>query len=183
MIEVEAKVSIGDPNKFRKLVKKLGKFKGRTKKIDDYYALGKLKEYKKRTLRIRKTGNHYEVNIKNKISYVKGVHAKREVELKSTSKGSLPAFVEIIKDLGFKRWLRKEKTTELYEIKKNFIIEINNVKGLGWFIEVEYLSDLKGIKKARDRVVKIINKLGVSEKEIIKDGYTKMMWNKGLRGF
>ena len=183
MIEVEAKISIKNPDKFRKLVRKLAKYKKKEKKVDDYYAT-EFKRYPKKSLRIRKlAGGRYQVNIKNKISYIKGVHAKREIELESATRDSLPAFIEIIKDLGFKKWLRKEKVTEIYQVSKNFTIEINKVKGLGYFIEVEYLSNLKNMKKARDRVVKIIKKLGVSEKDIIKDGYTKMMWDKGLRGF
>ena len=182
MIEVEAKIKVSNPKEFRKKIKKLARYKGKTKKIDDYYTLESLKKYPRKTLRIREVGGYYEVNIKKKVSYIKGVHAKNELELKSREK-DLPAFLGIIKEFGFRRFLRKEKHTEIYQIKKNFTIEINKVKELGWFIEVEYLSDLKNIKRARDEVVKVIKKLGVSEKDIIKDGYTKMMWDKGIKGF
>ncbi len=178
MIEVEAKISVKNPKEIRKIVGKIAKFKGIKKKVDDYYALGNLNEYKKRTLRIRKLKDSYEVNIKNKISYIKGVHAKREVELKSETKDSLPAFIDIIRDLGFHLWLTKEKTTEIYQIKPNFTIEINHVKKLGSFIEVEYLSNLKNMRKARSEVLKVIEILGLSKDDIIKDGYTKMLWNK-----
>ena len=73
--------------------------------------------------------------------------------------------------------MKKDKITELYRIKKNFNIELNYVKRLGWFLEVVYLSDMKNINKARKEVVKVMNKLGIDEKDIIKDGYTKMLWN------
>ena len=43
MIEVEAKIRISEPDKIRKLAGKIGKFKGRVKKIDDYYTLEDLK--------------------------------------------------------------------------------------------------------------------------------------------
>ena len=73
--------------------------------------------------------------------------------------------------------MNKDKISELYQIKKNFNIELNHVKRLGWFLEVEYLANMNNINSARKEVVKVINKLGINEKEIIKDGYTKMLWN------
>jgi len=176
MIEVEAKIKITDPKIFRKKIKKIAKYVSKEKKIDDYYTLESLKSYPKKSLRVRRLNGHYEVNIKNKISYVKGVHAKREVELRS-SKKDLPAFTIVIKDLGFKKWLRKEKEVETYKIKSNFNIELNQVKNLGWFLEVEYLSELKDISKARREVLRVIKRLGVEEKDVIKTGYTKMLWD------
>jgi len=176
MIEVEAKIGISDPKLFRSKIKKLARYVKKEKKIDEYYTLESLKSYPKKTLRVRELNGHYEVNIKHKISYVKGVHAKREVELRSYTK-DLPNFVKIIKDLGFKKWLKKEKEVEIYNIKKNFNIELNKVKRLGWFLEVEYLSELKDVKKARREVLRVIRKLGVEEKDVIKTGYTKMLWD------
>ena len=178
MIEVEAKIKISNPDYFRNKIKKFARFAGKKRKIDSYYTLGEADSYPKRSLRIRRLDGHYEVNIKKRISYIKGVHAKREIELRSIEKNSLPAFLDILKDFGFKKWLVKEKESEIYRIKENFNVEINNVRKLGWFIEVEKLSDAKGIERARMEVVNFIKQLGVSEKNIIKDGYTKMLWDK-----
>ena len=72
----------------------------------------------------------------------------------------------------------KEKTSEVYEINKLFHIEINHVKKLGWFLEIEYLADKKGVEKARQRVLEVMKKLGIEKQKIIKDGYTKMLWDK-----
>jgi len=176
MIEVEAKIKIKSPSEFREKIKKLAKFVKKEKKVDDYYTLESLKKYPRKSLRIRMLNGHYEVNIKKRVSLVNGVHAKKEVELNSSEK-DLPTFLEIIKDFGFKKWLRKDKTTELYRIRKNFNIEINYVKRLGWFLEVEYLATKKEMKKARGEVLKVVKKLGINEKNIIKDGYTKILWD------
>ena len=122
------------------------------------------------------------INIKKDISYKKNIHAKKEVELVLNSKDS-KKFLKIIKNQGYKKWIRKVKISEIYQIKKNFTIELNQVKGLGWFIEIEYLVPMKSIKKARREVDEIIKKLGFSKKDIIKEGYTRMMWDRGLKGF
>jgi len=182
MIEVESKISISKPEKFRKLVRKLGKYKGKKKKIDEYYTTDRLDRYTKKRIRIRKLDGHYEINIKKDISYKKNVHAKKEVELVLNPK-DFKKFLEIIENQGYRVWIKKIKTSEIYEIKKNFTIELNKVEKLGWFIEIEYLVPLKNIKKARNEVDKIIKKLGVNKKYIIKKGYTKMIWEKAKRAF
>lgn len=175
MIEVEAKAKISNPAVFRKKAALIGKYKGKEKKIDDYYTLDSLVKYPQKSLRIRARKGHHEVNFKQRISYVKGVHAKNETEFIVED---IKRFLALIDEFGFKKWLRKEKETELYEIKKNFHIELNNVRGLGYFIEVEYLSDLNGVSKARNEVLRVIRLLEIKNKDIVKEGYTKILWNK-----
>ena len=125
MIEVEAKVKISSPDEFRKKIKLIGKYKGKEKKVDDYYTIEELNQYPKKSLRIRRRKGFYEINFKQRVSYDHSVYAKKEVEFKVSN---LDGFLNLIKDFGFKKWLRKEKKTELYQNNKNFHIEINNVK-------------------------------------------------------
>jgi len=179
MIEVEAKIKISNQNEFREKIKYIAKFVKREKKIDDYYTLQPLNSYPTKSLRIRKRGKTYEINFKQKLSYMKGIHAKNEHEFYVSD---IIGFLNLIKDFGFKLWLRKEKITELYKIKNNFHIEINKVKNLGWFLEVEYLSTKKNINKAREQVLNIIKKLEIDKKDLVADGYTKMLWDKKQLG-
>jgi len=175
MIEVEAKIKITNPRKFRNKISSIGKFVKKEKKIDDYYTLETLKKYPTKSLRIRKREKGYEINFKQQLSYVKGVHAKKESEFTASN---LNNFLELIKDFGFKKWLRKEKISESYEINKNFHIELNKVKHLGWFLEIEYLTNKQNIKNSRKKILKVIKKLGLDKEKIIKEGYTKMLWTK-----
>jgi adenylate cyclase, class 2 len=175
MIEVESKAQIINPEKLRVLAQKIGRYKGKERKVDDYYTLDSLKSYPKKSLRIRKKSGFYEINFKQRIFYKNGVHAKRETEFKVSD---IIGFIKLIGDFGFKKWLTKEKYTELYEIRKNFHIEINHVKNLGWFVEVERLCNSKEIESSKKEVVEIMKKLSVHNKDIIKEGYTKLLWDK-----
>lgn len=175
MIEVEAKIKISSPEKFRRNIKKLAKFMGKENKIDSYYTLENVKNYPGKSLRIRKRKGVYEINFKQRLSYVKGIHAKNEHEFKLKN---ITPFLDLIKEFGFKKWLIKEKISEIYRINNNFHIELNLVKHLGWFIEIEYLTDKKGISNARDKILYIINKLGIDSDDIIKEGYTKLLWKE-----
>jgi len=176
MIEVEAKIKIPAPEKYKKLVSQIARPIKTIKKTDTYYTLEKSpkKTYPKKSLRIRKTNKDYKINFKQKLSYIKGIHAKNEQEFTTSD---INNFLNLIKDFGFKKWLTKIKHSEIYEINKNFHIEINNVKKLGWFIEVEYLTTKDNIPKARQQVLKILKQLNPDKKQIIKDGYTKLLWN------
>lgn len=174
MIEVEAKLKIKNDD-VRSKITSIAKFIEKENKIDDYYTLEKKGKYPRKSLRVRRLNGEYQVNFKEKLSYVKGVHAKNEVEFRVSD---IEGFLQLIKNFGFRKWLTKEKTTELYLIKNNFHIELNNVKGLGWFVEVEYLCDKKDISLARKEVVDVIKQLGASEKDIVKQGYTKLLWDK-----
>ena len=175
MIEVEAKATIENLSEIKKKAAKIGKYIGHKRKTDEYYTLENLSKYPKKSIRIRKKKGKYEVNFKRKLSYIKGVHAKKEVELKIQD---ISGFKALIKDFGFKKWLGKEKETYLYKIKKNFNIEINKVKNLGWFLEIEYLCLPEEINKARNEVLKVAELLGVRKKDIIEKGYTKILWEK-----
>jgi adenylate cyclase, class 2 len=176
MIEVEAKVKIKNPRKFIKTISKLAKFQGKIKKVDNYYTLENRKTYPKKSLRVRKYGDHYKVNFKRSFPYESNVHAKNELEFNVSD---ISNFLELISDFGFKPWLKKEKVTHLYNVKPNFNIEVNYVKKIGWFLEFEYLvSKKRHIKKARAEILRIMSIFDFKSKDIIKSGYTRLLWNK-----
>ena len=179
MIEVESKIFLRNPNETREKARVIGKYLGIELKIDDYFTREKINRYPKESIRVRKVNGFYVTNFKKRLSYKNGVYAKQEIEHLTKDIKNL---MRVMSVLGFRKWLRKEKKCEIYKIKKHFQIEINYVKNLGWFAEIEYLvKNISQINSARQEVRKIIKKLGFSEKDAIKSGYTKMLWNKKLR--
>ena len=128
VIEVESKIKVNNPREARKKIRRIARFVKIERKIDDYYSLGK-DVYPKKSLRVRDKGRKVEVNFKQWISYVRGIHAKRESEFEVSD---LKNFFRLLKDFGFKKWIRKEKITELYRTRNGINIELNYVKRLGW---------------------------------------------------
>ena len=59
-------------------------------------------------------------------------------------------------------------------------IEINNVKHLGYFMEIEYLCHKSELEKARKRIREVLKELGIKQEQINNTGYTKMLWDKGI---
>jgi len=171
-VEVESKIRVDDVKHAREQIKRIAKFVKHEKKVDDYYSLEKGK-YPKKSLRVRDKGKKMEVNFKQWRSFRQGIWAKKEVEFEVSD---LRNFFDLLDDFGFKKWMRKEKKTELYRTKDGINIELNFVKKLGWFIEIEVLCKEKDVVKTRKRIHKIMNKIGVKKKFIEKKGYTKLLW-------
>ena len=83
-------------------------------------------------------------------------------------------------DLGFKKWINKIKISETYQHKKykKLNIELNEVKGLGYFIEIEYLANKSEMNKAKSIIIKTIKDLQLNNNQVNNTGYTKMLWRK-----
>lgn len=175
-VEVECKIKLEgkDINEVRRQIKKIAKYVKKQTKKDDYYSLEYF-NYPVKSLRIRDMGKIREVNFKRRKSYLGGVHAKTEVQFNVSD---VKGFYNLIEDFGFRKWLHKEKTTELYKTKDGVNIELNNVKGLGWFIEIEVLCPEKEVGLARKKVVSVRERLGFSISDVEEKGYTKALWEK-----
>ena len=174
MIEVEAKVHISNPAILRKKIRAFARYVERVQKVDDYYTLENLTHYPHKSLRIRKMGTVHQVNFKRSLSFHHHVHAKKETEF-SISDGA--GFLELLAEFGFRKWVHKEKRSEIYRVRKNFHIELNAVKKLGWFLEVEYLAKPREVAHAEREVMRVLHLLGFSEKDCIEEGYTKLLWD------
>jgi len=174
-IEVESKVKVYDLKKAREKIRSCAKYVGTQDKIDDYYSMHTDHKYPKKSLRIRKKGKKRIVNFKQRLGFKEGIWAKREVEFEVSD---IKNFYYLLNDFGFNKWMRKEKKSETYNTKDNVTIELNYVKKLGWYIEIEVLckENKEAIDKARKRVMEIMNIIGVKKKSIQKSGYTKVLW-------
>ena len=179
-IEVETKIPLkqSDLNRIRKKIKEIAKFVKKENKKDDYYTLEYF-QYPEKSLRIRDKGSIREVNFKKRNSFSKGVYAKKEVQFEISD---IKGFFDLIEDFGFRRWLHKEKTTELYTTKNGVNIELNYVKKLGWFLELEILCPPNHVSSARNKIVAVREELGFKESDCEPRGYTRQLWalkNKG----
>ena len=178
--EVESKIEVKkeDLEVIRDRVKKIARFTKRQNKFDQYFSLKKA-FYPRKAFRIRSDGKENIVNFKEWIKkfWGEGVVVKEEYEFKIENKEH---FLALMKDLGFKEWIKKLKISETYRHKKykKLNIEINEVKGLGHFIEIEYLAKKSEINTAKYLIVKTIKDLKLNKNNIDNTGYTKMLWKK-----
>lgn len=186
-LEVETKVKLEDSQipKLRKKIKQIAKFKKKGQKADDYFAIQK-KGYPQKAFRFRTTKDGVEITFKKHLKkyWTKEVVVKKEFEFTLKGKEEKKDILELFSDFGFKEWVRKVKRNEtyIYKANKNISIEINHVKNLGYFIEMEYLCQKNDVKKAIKALTNLLKELEIDFNQIDNTGYTKMLWYKGTMG-
>jgi len=185
ILEVECKIKLEDSQvkKIREKIKKIGKFSKKGKKVDDYFAIQRW-GYPKKAFRTRTTKDKIEVNFKKHLKkyWTKNVVVKKEFEF-SIPKNNIDDLLELFRDMGFSEWVQKVKWNETYKYKKDskVSIELNRVKYLGYFIEIEYLATPSEMDKAINKIESVIKDLGIDENQVDNTGYTKMLWYKGTK--
>lgn len=183
-LEVETKVKIRDVKEMREKVKKIARFIKKEKRGDDYFAL-KRKGYPKKAFRVRAKPNEFEINFKKwmKQYWSKDIVVKEEFEFNLKNKEHVDDLLALFKDLNFVEWMKKRKTSESYLHKKDkrLVIEINKIEHLGYFLEIEYLCHKYEIQKAKKKIRMALKELDIKQKDIDNTGYTKMLWDKGIK--
>lgn len=86
--------------------------------------------------------------------------------------------LKILESLGFNKTaeINKKRTNYRYE---NFLFSCDDVKNIGFFIEIEYLGDSENIKnKNLDFLRDKLKDLNIGEyKEVKNKGYVQLFWN------
>jgi adenylate cyclase class 2 len=182
-IEVKVKVTKAKFEKIKKEVKKLAKFAKRINHADYYYNLPHrdfLKpKYPYEWLSLRERGKKLLLNYKH--WYPEGAkHTTHcdEYEILVNDKNQL---TKILKVLGIKQMIRVSKKRETYIYKNMIEIAMDEVKGLGYFIEAEALKNQENIEETYGKLISFLNSLGIKKIKTVPGGYAAaMMRKKGL---
>lgn len=168
MIEVEAKVPISKGEfEFLKaeLTKKATSLGERTNQ-DYYYG-----HPRNAFLRIRKRGGEHSFDIKRRQT-IRGIESNIEMEW---SINDLAGWKRLLKKLRIEPSLHKTKKSIVFR-QKGFIIELNHVRLLGYFLEIERLVKNKDqIKKAKHELVEYFKSLGFPAKRFEPRPYLELL--------
>jgi len=173
MYEIEAKVAISksEYERLKKEISKFSKFIGKIKKEDEYYNNPKIAY-----LRTRKLSNKaiFDIKIKN----VKhGIESNVELEwgIRNINKFQL-----LLKKIGIVSSVKKSKISEVYKYK-NFTIELNYLRRLGYFMEIECLIQKKEqIPKCKRELINLFKTLGFNSRQFEKKYYLDLLKEKAL---
>ncbi|MBB6207633.1 class IV adenylate cyclase [Borreliella lanei] len=158
MFEIESKAFI-PPKELKRIIKlanKKFKFIKEEIKTDIYYS------NQKKIIRIRKLNNLEKiVTFKKKIlDKNTTIEINKEIEFKIDS---INNFLILIKELKFKKLYKKIKKSLIYQTN-NLNVEINEIKNLGFFLEIEkIINNQNDIDLAKKEIDNIINQFGLKE--------------------
>ncbi|MFA4999476.1 MAG: class IV adenylate cyclase [Parcubacteria group bacterium] len=178
-IEVEVQAEIKNPKDAEKKILKFGKFVKSRQQKDIYFVTPQRNFFAKKMpneyLRIR-----YEQD-KNHLNY-SFLHFKRNGWLNSTDEYETlvvkPEIVEtIFKKIGLVPKVIVIKTRKYFDCG-DFEVTIDNIKGLGNFMEIEAKRLFGTVAQTRKKCVNFINSLGI-EYDVRKEmGYPRMLYQK-----
>nr|WP_267506440.1 class IV adenylate cyclase [Borreliella afzelii] len=158
MFEIESKAFI-PPKELKRIIKlanKKFKFIKEEIKADIYYSNSK------KIIRIRKLNTLEKiVTFKKKIlDKNNAIEINKEVEFKIDNVNN---FLILLKELKFKKLYKKIKKSLIYQTN-NLNVEINEVKNLGFFLEIEkIINNQNDIDLAKKEINNIINQFGLKE--------------------
>jgi adenylate cyclase class 2 len=171
VLEVELKAR-ADLEATRARLEALGKrARKHTIKEDVYYgepglAGRKLDPLRDRVVRVRIEDGHALLTAKRKAVRA-GVEESEEIEV-GTDDGV--ATRRLLDYMGWKPVVSKRKETRAYEWAAGLTVELNEIAGLGAFVEVERLlpdgSNEEAAARARDEVKRVLRELGIEESAI-----------------
>lgn len=184
-IEVEIKVKIDNLKEIKKKVSSVGKLVKSIKQIDDYYIpcqrdFFALKPHPVEWLRIRtnpdKVVFEYDRSVNKKADGEQDYAEEYEVEI-----SDIDNFKKILGFLDFKYVTTVEKQRE-YWMCGDIEVALDEVKGLGYFIEAEAKGDFKDTKEAKSSCIAFLENLGIEDVENsqIKKGYPQLILEKQI---
>ncbi|NLJ08958.1 MAG: class IV adenylate cyclase [Treponema sp.] len=184
--EIEIKAWVDDPQEVQKKVSNFADFVKSYEKEDAYWLpeaeiAPLVKEEKRRKLgsgiRIRQENGLVLVTLKKK-EVRQGMEINDELEF---SVSSAPAFEEFLTTLGYAPWIRKHKEGKAWKWN-NITIEISMVKDLGWFAELEILTNTNEpdkVEQARRDLYRCLEKIGIPQEKIESRYYTELLLKRG----
>lgn len=182
-IEIEIKIKLSEIKEFnfvKEQINKIAEFKSEIQQVDEYFSPKHndflKEEFPYEWLSIRTRNSKSILNYKHFFPERAEKHEYcNEYELTISNSEIL---TQIFKSLGIISRVVVEKKRQTYLYKDEFEIVLDDVKDLGYFIEIEALKDLGGIEQTRKSLNELVLSLNLNPQNIDYRGYPFQLLNK-----
>jgi len=190
--EIELKAWVSNPEELGRKLSGLAVFIGNFEKSDAYFQPVNSAETPERPgygVRLRKEKTKNLNGVLKELNYVTykskqvrdgiEVNDEREFEVSSAS-----AFEEFLEYIGYRESIKKHKTGNSYK-NDSMTVELTEVQGLGWFIELEILAaeqDDENTEAIKKRLLSFLDQLEIPRKSIESRSYAEMLKNPRATG-
>ncbi len=182
-VEVEIKIKITNFKKIKDEISKKGKLSKSIRQTDEYYVpchrnFFNQKPYPMEWLRIR--NNPDESIFEYDLSINKKADGKQDyAEEYETVISNVQDFRKILKFLDFKKIITVDKNRQYWDCG-NLEVVLDEIKDLGFFIEVEAKGDFENTAEAEKECIEFAQRLGIrnARDKQIKKGYPVLLLEK-----
>lgn len=179
--EIEIKLQINEYDYYRLLnmLKGIAILKAEKHQIDVYYSPTDKSFYDcgDRCLRVRTEGDNSIISYKRIYDENTSKQFIEEYETRIDS----PKMIDcILKALGYKKEIIVDKYRLEYYSDIGFLIALDKVKNLGYFVEIENHNESDTLEKRNQSLVNFIQKLEIDITQRNMEGYSNMMFRKKL---
>jgi len=181
--EVEIKARIKSPSEIERRVRRIAEHAESYTCHDTYFTFADTTGYQDQRFRLRRKKDQSVVTAKER-KKLAGVEANLEHEF---TVDDPDVFKEFARVFGFRVLIKKTKevrkfrytSPDMKSLPGTVSIELNNVKGLGHFIEIEALVKKAGeMKKAQAIILSILDRLEITRDQIELIPYTRLLYDK-----
>lgn len=171
MIEVEVKVA-ADHDDVRERLRELGAERQGVKTQRDTYYSAPHRDF-------TETDEAVRVRVEDGEAYLTykgpkkedGTKSRKEVEVGVGSAGEAG---EVLESLGFREFGVVEKRRVVYELG-DYEVALDDVEGVGEYVEVETEARGEDYVEARDGAVEILRRLGLDPGESVRESYLELL--------
>jgi len=163
-VNAEFKARCSDPRDAVRRVRAAGgRWIGREHQIDTYYRIAEGR------LKMRKTGSRSEL-----VWYFRGnsLRSKRSDVLMLRLSDAASVKEALARDLGVK--VVVDKIRRVY-LKDNVRVHIDNVRGLGQFVEIEAVGRAKNFRTLQKQAEEMARILGLHRSDLIRGSYSDLL--------
>lgn len=195
MTEVEMKARVEDPEEIERAVASLAKYGGNYLKEDRYYCHGEsvrpvskqAEDFPEGTQKLPSEQSRFRLRLQESGATVtykrKRLEGNHEVNEEHEFGVSDPeAFDAFARGIGYRVCARKRKSGREYRMEDGTGIEIAEVAGLGWYVEIEVLVEDGGpeeVTAAKERVAELFRQLGIGQERFEPRYYIDMLAEAG----
>ncbi|THB66403.1 MAG: class IV adenylate cyclase [Spirochaetaceae bacterium] len=169
MLEIEMKAWVDDREAMLKRLGEIASWQHDFHKKDVYFKVKSAPD-----VRIRTNGDNPALLTRKQKVMIDGVEINTEVEYQV---GDADAFIQLMRDIGVKERLRKEKIGSAYRYK-DLLIELSTVTGLGCFVEIEWVGECANRDEqiaVKDKLYAFAELLGINSLDIEPRPYSYML--------
>lgn len=180
--EIELKLALSE-KKFKEISKKLEKeaeYISTSHQIDDYYTPLKNSFLRPKHpfewLSIRNRDAKTLINYKH--WYPENAKYTTHCDEYETEVSDKDQAEKILKALNYEKIISVNKIRKTYFYGKDLEIALDEVKRLGYFIEVEARNDFGSVEKAREKILEFTKYLGIKDTKTVPGGYAYALMRK-----